>query len=125
MKAWAPAVLVGLAAAGTAAAGGPQRPAGEQAFDKCYACHSLGAPDPALQGPSLSGVLGRPIAGERGFAYSPAMRAYAVRQELWTREALDAFLADPQGIVPDNAMGFFGMRDAAERRALIDYLAAR
>ena len=98
---------------------------GERAFQKCYACHSLEGPDPSTQGPSLKGVLGRKVAAEPGFAYSPAMRAYAAKQPVWTGEALDAFIADPQAVVPGNEMGFFGVADAEERRALIAYLAAR
>jgi hypothetical protein len=35
---------------------------------------------------------------------------------------LDAFLADPQAIVPGNSMGFFGLRDAQDRSDLIAYL---
>lgn len=97
---------------------------GERAFQKCYACHSLEGPDPNLQGPSLKGIVGREVAAEPGFAYSPAMRAYAARQGSWTRETLDAFIADPQAVVPDNEMGFFGVGNAEERRALIEYLAA-
>ena len=98
--------------------------AGERAYQKCYACHSLDGPDPSTQGPSLKGVVGRDVATERGFAYSPAMRAYAAKQRRWTREALDAFIEDPQTVVPNNEMGFFGIADAEERRALIAYLAA-
>ena len=97
--------------------------AGERAFQKCYACHSLEGSAPATQGPSLKGILGRPVAGEDGFAYSPAMRAYRTVRPRWTREALDAFLADPQGVVPDNAMGFFGIANDQERRALVEFLA--
>ena len=97
--------------------------AGERAFQKCYACHSLDGPDPSTQGPALNGVIGRAVAAQPGFAYSPAMRGYAAWQPRWTREALDAFIADPQAVVPDNAMGFFGIADAEERRALIEYLA--
>ena len=97
---------------------------GERAFQKCYACHSLEGPDPGTQGPSLKGVVGRRVAAEPGFAYSPAMRAYAAKQPAWTREALEAFIADPQAVVPDNEMGFFGISDPDERRALIEYLAA-
>lgn len=123
MKAAVFPLLAGVALA--AVAGGDTPSAGERAFQKCYACHSLDGPDPALQGPSLRGVAGRPVAAEPGFAYSPAMRAYAARQRLWTREALDAFIADPQHVVPDNEMGFFGVRDADERRALVEYLVAR
>lgn len=74
-------------------------------------------------GPSLKGIVGRKTASEQGFAYSKAMRSYAKRQKKWDRKALDAFLAHPQGVVPRNEMGFFGMRDAAERKALIDWLA--
>lgn len=106
------------------AAGSKDLSAGERAYQKCYSCHSLEGPDSQLQGPSLRGIVGREVAAEPGFAYSPAMRAYAEQQERWTREALDAFIADPFAVVPDNEMGFFGIRDAAERRALIEYLAS-
>lgn len=95
---------------------------GKRAFQKCYACHSLEGPDLATQGPSLKGIVNRPIAAEKGFSYSRSMRAYAAREARWTPEALDAFLADPYRVVPDNEMGFFGMADAKERSALIVYL---
>ena len=99
--------------------------AGERAYQKCYSCHALEGPDPSTQGPSLRGIVGRPVAAEPGFAYSPEMLAYARRQPRWTAEALDAFIADPQAVVPDNEMGFFGIADAEERRALIEYLVRR
>lgn len=98
--------------------------AGERAYQKCYSCHSLEGPDPRLQGPSLNGIVGRDVAAEEGFTYSPAMRTYAEQQERWTREALDAFIADPLAVVPGNEMGFFGIEDAEERQALIEYLAS-
>lgn len=121
------ALLAAAACAGaTTAPGTPGRPAaGERAYQKCYACHSLEGRDPSTQGPSLRGVVGRAIAAEPGFAYSPAMLAYAARQKRWTREALDGFIADPQAAVPGNEMGFFGVTDPAERRALVEYLARR
>ena len=124
MKAWpwtlVPVVLVPVCAAATA----ERAPsAGERAYQKCYACHSLEGPDPNTEGPSLKGVVGRAVAAEPGFAYSPAMKAYAAREPKWTRAALDAFIADPQAVIPDNAMGFFGIADAEERQALIEYLA--
>ncbi len=74
-------------------------------------------------GPSLKGIVGRKPASEQGFDYSEAMRAYAKGHKKWSKEELDAFLADPQHVVPRNEMGFFGMRDAAERKALIEWLA--
>ena len=63
------------------------------------------------------------MAGEEGFAYSLAMRAYRSVRPRWTRETLDAFIADPQGVVPDNEMGFFGIANDQERRALVEFLA--
>jgi cytochrome c2 len=106
-----------------AAAGDKTVAAGERSYQKCYSCHSLEGPDPRLQGPSLKGIVGREVAAEEGFAYSPAMRAYAGEQARWTREALDAFIADPMTVVPRNEMGFFGIAGAEERRALVAYLA--
>jgi cytochrome c2 len=99
--------------------------AGERAFQKCYSCHALGDTDEGAQGPSLKGIVGRPVASWQGYDYSPALRAYARQQPRWSRKALNAFLADPQKVAPDNEMGFYGLNDAAERAALVDWLAAR
>ena len=52
-----------LAAAACAHAAPPREAAtlaaGEGAYQKCYACHSLEGPDPTTQGPSLKGIVGR------------------------------------------------------------------
>ena len=98
--------------------------AGERAFQKCYACHSLEGPDPDAQGPSLKGIVGRKIASQPGFTYSPALRGYAAKQARWDRKTLDTFIANPQAIVPGNRMGFFGIDNAEERKALIAFLTA-
>lgn len=124
-----PVTLVGasalaLALQPLAAAGQKDLAAGERVYQKCYSCHSIEGPDSRLQGPSLKGIVGREVAAEPRFAYSPAMRAYAERQERWTLKALDAFIADPLAVVPRNEMGFFGISDADERQALIEYLAS-
>jgi cytochrome c2 len=118
--------LLGMPASTTAQAGSVAPTSmGARAFQKCYSCHALGEDDEGAQGPSLKGIVGRKVAAHPGYDYSPAMRAYANTQPRWSRETLDAFLADPQRVVPDNEMGFFGLKDPAEREALIDYLAAR
>ena len=124
MRLAGPLVLLAAAACVEAASPGDAATlaAGERAYQKCYSCHSLEGPDPSTQEPSLKGIVERAVASEAGFAYSPAMRAYAARQPRWTREALDAFVADPQALVPGNEMGFFGIADAAERQALLEYL---
>ena len=40
----------------------------------------------------------------------------------WTAETIDAFLADPQKVVPNNRMPYAGMPDATDRADLIAYL---
>lgn len=98
---------------------------GERAFQRCYACHSLDAAETGMDGPHLGALVDRRVAGIQGYGYSPAMRRYGESGAVWTRERLDAFLADPQAEVPDNNMGFFGIADAEERRALIAWLEAQ
>jgi cytochrome c len=98
--------------------------AGERAFQKCYSCHALGDTDEGAPGPSLKGIVDRPVASWPRYDYSAALRAHARQQPRWSRRALDAFLANPQRVVPDTEMAFFGLKDPAERAALIEYLAA-
>lgn len=95
---------------------------GARLYRQCRSCHALerGANTPA--GPTLFGIVGRPIAAERGFNYSPALRRFAARERQWTRARLDRFLADPEGVVPGTEMSSPGVGDPAERRALIDWL---
>ena len=98
---------------------------GARLYRECESCHALqpGANTPA--GPTLHAVFGRRIAAARGFNYSPALRRYGSSAGIWTRERLDRFLTDPETAVPGTEMGYTGMRDPAERRALIDWLEAR
>ena len=109
------------AGAGSAAAGDPAR--GAVVFQKCYACHSVASGETGLPGPNLAGVVGRRAASESGFAYSPALIALAEQGgQIWTEAALDAFLRDPEAVVPGTAMDFVGLRDAAERADVIAFL---
>ena len=94
---------------------------GERAYQKCYSCHSLGG-DEKLEGPVLGGIVGRRVAAQPGFAYSPALKRFAAGQPVWTPQLLDRFIADPEALVPGTSMAFTGIRDAEERAALIDYL---
>ena len=107
---------------GTAAeAGDPER--GERTFQQCYACHSVDPEEIDLPGPNLAGVLGRRAGTWAQFAYSPAMRAAGSERGLvWTRETLDAFLADPQGFMPGTSMAYIGLREPSVRADVIAYL---
>jgi cytochrome c len=96
---------------------------GEGVFQRCYACHSVAAGEDKLSGANLRGVIGRRAGSLPGFEFSPAMvEAGAGRGLVWTRAMLDAFLADPERVVPGTTMGMPGLPSAADRRDLIDYL---
>lgn len=95
---------------------------GERAYQKCYSCHALEPGKNDLQGPTLHHIVGRPIAAETGFTYSPAMRRFAETERSWGKGLLDKFVADPEGLVPGTSMTFHGVSDANERKALIAYL---
>jgi cytochrome c len=109
------------AAATLSAAGDPAR--GEAVFQKCYACHSVVPGETGLPGPNLAGVVGRSVASEPGFGYSPALVALAGQGgRIWTEAALDAFLREPEEVAPGTAMTFVGLSDAAERADVIAFL---
>jgi cytochrome c len=113
-------LIAGLVIGATARAD-PAR--GERVFQRCYACHSVAAGEDKLPGPNLRGVLGRRAGAVAGFRYSPAMAAAGGHGLVWTRTALDEFLADPQRVVPGTEMGLpAGLPDAADRRDVIDYI---
>ena len=116
------AALVTILHTGAAAfAGDPAR--GEVVFQKCYACHSVAPDETGLPGPNLAGVVGRRVASEPGFAYSPALVALAEQGgRIWTEAALDAFLRAPEVVAPGTAMAFIGLRTAAERADVIAFL---
>ena len=113
--AWIPAMLVG--AAGVAHAGGdPAR--GEKLYEDCVACHPIERSVHGI-GPTLYGILGRKAGEMADYRYSRALRDSGI---MWTAEALDTFIADPQASVPANRMPYAGMPDAADRADLIAYL---
>ena len=105
-----------------ASASAQQRDEGERAFQKCYSCHSVDPKETNLSGPNLAGVVGRRAAARADFAYSPVMKKAGAEGLVWTEEALERYLADPLAMLPETTMSFPGVRDPAERRALIAYL---
>jgi len=87
--------------------------------EACLSCHAIAANEPELEGPTLWGVMGRRIGGAEDFEYSEALRN---QQGYWDRESLDRFLAAPQAFAPGVNMTFGGVRNAADRKVVIDYL---
>ena len=90
--------------------------AGKQAFAACAPCH---APDQNGVGPKIGGVLNRPAGSVEGFRYSRAMKNSKI---VWDEKSLDAYLTEPQKLVPGNLMPFSGIADTKKRGDLIAYL---
>ena len=98
---------------------------GERVYRRCYACHALEPGRNTPAGPTLYGIVGKPIAAESSFNYSPALRRFAEHNGRWFPLLLDQFLADPEAAAPGTEMGFPGLDDPAERQALIAWLESR
>ena len=116
--------LLALASAVPATAQDDPLARGEQHFAWCYACHSVTPGEDGLQGPNLAGIVGSRVGSRPGFSYTDAFIRLREAGVVWTAEALDAFLADPLGFAPGNAMGPLGVPDAEDRADLIAYLEA-
>lgn len=85
----------------------------------CLSCHTIDPDEPLLEGPTLWQVVGRPVASVPGFEYSAALRSRGGR---WDRATLDSFLAAPQSFAPGTAMTLGGVRNAADRARVLDFL---
>jgi cytochrome c len=96
--------------------GDPAR--GEVRFQECAACHKL---DPGANGlgPSLHGIFERKAGELSDFRYSPALKRSGI---VWSPQTLEAYLTDPQALVPGNRMPYAGMADPQGRADLIAYL---
>lgn len=113
-------LAVALFAAGAASAAGDAE-RGVRVFSACAACHSLES-DRHLTGPSLASVLGRKAGAVATYRrYSDALKQSGL---VWEERALDAWLRDPQKLVPGNSMQFPGLPDERARGDLIAFLKA-
>ncbi|HWE07160.1 MAG TPA: c-type cytochrome, partial [Rhizomicrobium sp.] len=92
---------------------------GARVFGACAACHAL-QPDRNITGPSLPGLWNRKAGSLPSFErYSSALKGANI---VWDDATLDAWLADPQHLVPGNQMTFAGIKDAPARADLLAYL---
>jgi cytochrome c len=68
-------------------------------------------------------VIGRRIGGDSAFDYSPVLRKARDDGLHWDTKRLETFLADPAEMFPGLWMSMRGIEDAAEREALVRFLA--
>ncbi|MBV8497270.1 MAG: c-type cytochrome [Gammaproteobacteria bacterium] len=117
-RACVPALGLTLAGIASAATDCDTTRGGEAFATKCAVCHSLEA-GRHLAGPSLQGLAGRAAGTVPGFNFSAAMSASGIE---WNAATLAAFLASPQTYIRGTVMPFGGIRNPAERSALVCYL---
>ena len=112
---------------------------GQDVYDKtCLLCHGL-ITEPAAwyqfppsdgteiklavmtpKGPTLNGIVGRPVAIIPNYAYSKAMRKFGETRAIWNRETLDQFLTNSRRFVKGTFMILkLGEED---RELVLDYL---
>ena len=93
---------------------------GARAIKPCLACHAL-QDGRHMTGPSLHAVINRKAGSVAGFErYSTAIKSSGI---IWTGETLDAWLANPQALIPGNRMAVI-IEDKAVRADIIAYLLA-
>ena len=116
---WQATVWVALAIVTQPAARASSDAEVPEAAEACLSCHAFQPGEPELEGPTLWGVVGRRIAGAPDYVYSEALRS---QPGTWDRATLDRFLASPQEFAPGVNMTFGGVRSAADRQVVIDFL---
>ena len=92
---------------------------GRMLMTLCIGCHGMGTNVGPLA-PSLRGLYGRPIAVQKDFEYSAALKRH--EGDNWTAKNLDSFLASPRTFAPGTKMEFQGLLNATDRNALIQFL---
>jgi cytochrome c len=98
--------------------------AGARVWGQCRACHQLEAGANAV-GPYLHGLVGREIGVASGYGnYSGALSENVDGADVWTPEALNAFLAAPSQWAPGTSMSYRGLSDVEDRANLIAYIDA-
>jgi cytochrome c len=85
---------------------------------QCATCHATSLSEPPRQGPTLNKIVGRQAGKLEGFHYSPEL---AHANFTWDESRLDAWLTDPQAIIPGAVMPY-RQANAETRSLIIDYL---
>lgn len=117
-------VAIGFLAALPVAASAQDVENGKAVFKKCMACHQFGK---SAVGPDLKGVVGRKAGTVEGYAYSDAVKTSGIT---WDEATISEYITNPKANPTTkepwkNKMIFPGIKDDAERKDLIAYLATQ
>jgi cytochrome c len=119
------AILLALAVAPYAAAQFSvpvAKPTPEALFrNQCATCHALDASETGRMGPELGDVIGRQAGTVPGFKYSAG---FADADFKWDSAHLDAYLENPQAVVPGAVMPY-RQANADTRKSIVSYLEAQ
>jgi cytochrome c len=88
----------------------------------CGACHAFEEGAASRIGPTLGGVIGRPIAGVPGFAYSSSLVERGKTDKVWGYEEMNAFILNPKGYASNTKMAYGGDKNDNRRGDIIMYL---
>lgn len=100
------------------AAGDPV--AGAKTFKVCSACH-IATEAKNKVGPTLQGVVGRPVASVADYKYSPAMTEFGAGK-VWDEAQLTEYLKAPKALVKGTKMAFAGLKKDEDIANVIAYL---
>jgi cytochrome c len=93
--------------------------AGEQVFNQCLPCHSIGPGAKNKVGPQLNGIDGRHTGTAQGYSYSPANKDSGIT---WNEATFKEYIKDPRAKIPGTKMVFPGIKDEKKVAELWAYL---
>jgi cytochrome c len=94
--------------------------AGKASFNKCMACHAIGAGAKNKIGPELNGLDGRHSGTAPDFSYSDANKNSGIT---WNEAQFKDYIKDPNAKIPDTKMVFAGIKNEKEVDDLWAFLA--
>ena len=92
---------------------------GSKIWRKCFACHSIKKGGGNKIGPALWNVMFRNVGAITDYKYSKALTSYGKE---WSWEEMNGFLIKPSKWIPNNKMGFAGLKSEKDRSSVILYL---
>jgi cytochrome c len=105
------ALVVIASSAATSAALAQDVAAGKTSFNKCMACHAIGAGARNKVGPELNGLDGRKSGTAPDYSYSDANKNSGIT---WNEAQFKDYIKDPKAKIPGTKMAFAGIKNEKE-----------
>ena len=114
------ALVVIASSAATSAALAQDVAAGKTSFNKCMACHAIGAGARNKVGPELNGLDGRKSGTAPDYSYSDANKNSGIT---WNEAQFEDYIKDPKAKIPGTKMAFAGIKNEKEANDLWAFIA--